>query len=283
MSDLAAAVGAGVPGVAAPTVAGPTGMIGVFQSLLTGFPLSGMLGYITLLILTVFPVTGILGLNLVAVGEPISAFLKAGSCLLSVTVMVFLSAYLPLFIQGQWMSWIAGLGPWYIYDILQMVDINNFNKRGFRPVLPIPFVPSGGGKGSSWRLTASFVNLFLATLAGSGQVLPMLFPDLSIGGVSGTTIGNSLSIVSGAALGISAIGSLAAVAFAPSIAPASVVAALAPKVGGGSSIPLSEFMDTLSKPTITQDGGGGSESIFLYILGFVAITGICMGFARSKQ
>ena len=203
--------------MAAPAIAGvpvvgvaPTGILGMFQNLLTGFPLSGMLGYITLLFLTVFPVTGIAGLNLVAVGEPITAFLKLSSVAISLLLMTFLTPYLPLFIQGGWLIWIAGLGPWYIFDVLQMIEFGDFNKNGF--VSLIPLAPSGGGKGSEWRLTSTFVNLLFATLAGSGQILPALFPGLSIGGVSASTIGNSVSIISGSALGISAIGSLAAVA-----------------------------------------------------------------------
>jgi len=278
--------------VAAPAIAGvpvvgaePTGILGFFQGLLTGFPLSGMLGYITLLFLTVFPITGIAGLNLVAVGEPITAFLKLSSVGISILVMTFLAPYLPLFIQGSWLLWLTGLGPWYIFDVLQMVDFGDFNKNGF--VSLIPLAPSGGGKGSAWRLTSTFVNIFLATLAGSGQLLPALFPGFSIGGTSASTIGNTLSIVSGSALGISAVGSLAAVALGPSVAPASVVAALAPKLGGGGKVvTLTEMMDTLSKTDSPIQSGGGitpSDKIFLSVLGFVALVGISMGFARSKQ
>jgi hypothetical protein len=266
-------------------VAAPTGMLGIFQNLLTGFPLSGMFGYITLLFLTVFPVTGIVGLNLIAVGEPITAFLKLISVGISLILMTFLAPYLPLFIQGDWLLWVAGLGPWYIFDVLQMIEFNDFNKNGFVSLISI--APSGGGKGGNWRLTSTFVNLFLATLAGSGQLLPALFPDVSIGGVSGSSIGNWTSIISGSALGVSAVGSLAAVALGPSVAPASVVVAVGPQLGGASSIPtLTEMMDTLSKTTYPVQAGGAmtpSDKIFLSVLGFVAVVGISMGFARSKQ
>ena len=272
----------------APTAAvpaAPTGMVGFFQSLLTGFPLSGMLGYITLLFLTIFPVTGVVGLNLVAVGEPITAFLKLGSVGISLLIMTFLAPYLPLFLQGPWMTWITGLGPWYIFDILQIIEFSDFNKNGFVSLIPI--APSGGGKGSAWRLTSTFVNLFLATIAASGQIIPAIFPNASIGNVSFSSIGNWTSIVSGSALGISAVGSLAAVALGPSIAPTSIIAALAPAVGGASGLPpLSEMMNTMTRPESVLQSGGGitpKEKIFLSALGFIGIVGICMGFARSKQ
>jgi hypothetical protein len=267
--------------------AAPGGIIGFFQNLLTGFPLSGTLGYITLLFLTVFPVTGIAGLNLIAVGEPLTAFIKASSCVVSLLLMTFLSPYLPVFMQGNWMTWVSALGPWYIFDILQLVEYSDFNKNGFVSLLPI--LPSGGGKNSSWRLTITFLNLFLATIAASGQVLPAIFPDMSIFGVSTSTFGNSVSIVSASLFGITSLGSLAAVAFGPSIAPASVVAALVPKVGGGTATslpPLSDMLETLSSSNpLVQTGGAvmPSDRIFLSVLGFVAVVGICMGFARSKQ
>jgi len=265
-------------------VPGTTGITGFFQSLLTGFPLSGGLGYATLLFLTVFPVTGIAGLNLVAVGEPAFAFMKFISCALSVVLMTFLAPYWPILFQGSWMIWIAGLGPWYIFDILQMVDYSNFQVNGFESLIPIPGIPSGGGKNGSWRLTSTFLNLFLGTIAASGQVLPALFPNTSIAGVSSTTIGNTISIAGGSALGISAAASLLTLALAPNVAPAGVIGSasgVAGLRGGGNSLPpLSTFADRLAEQSA---GGERGDGVFLAFLSFIAVVGIFLGFTRSKQ
>jgi len=279
---------------AVPGMAAAPGITGVLQSLLTGFPLSGMIGYVTLMFLTVFPITGIAGLNLIAVGQPITAFLKFASVAISVVIMTFLSPYLPYIIQGRWMAWIAGIGPWYIFDIIQMMNYSDFQTNGFRSMIPIALIPSGGGKNSSWNLTSTFINLFLATIAGSGQLIPALFPNVSIMGVSTTSIGNAVSIGSGSVLGVSALASIAAVALGPSMAPVATAALGALKGGGnGNSLPpLSQFIDSLSETTTVQSGGGSgsgsigemtkSDKMFLSVLGFVGVVGLALGFARSK-
>ena len=290
MSALLGAGAAAVPGIGG--VAG-TGMMGTMQKLLTGFPLSGTLGYLTLMFLTVFPITGIAGLNLVAAGQPITAFLKFSSVAISVILMTFLAPYLPLIIQGTWMTWLAGIGPWYIFDVIQMMDHTDFMVNGFRSMIPIAIIPSGGGKEGAWMLTSTFINLFLATIAGSGQLLPALFPNTTIGGVSTKTIGNSISIGGGSALGVSALASLAAVAFAPAAVGAGAVGMGAvTHMGGGPTTPLpplSKFIETLSTTTVAigaQSGGSTaskSDKVFLSELGFVAIAGLTLGFAMSAR
>jgi len=286
---MAALLGAGaVPGIGGAVPA--TGMMGIMQKLLTGFPLSGMLGYLTLMFLTVFPITGIAGLNLVAVGQPITAFLKFSSVAISVVLMTFLAPYLPLMIQGSWITWIANLGPWYFFDVIQMMDNTAFMTDGFRSMIPIALIPSGGGKDGTWMLTSTFINLFLATIAGSGQLLPALFPNMVIGGMSTKTIGNAVSIGGGSVLGVSALASLAAVAFAPAAAGAGAAVAGTALMHAGGSLeslpPLSKFIDTLTTTSaVAQNGGGGaskSEKVFLSVLGFVAIMGLFMGIARTK-
>ena len=260
-----------------------TGITGIFQGLLTGFPLSGMLGYITLLFLTAFPLSGITGLNLIAVGLPMTAFLKFASVALSVILMTFIMPYFPYFMQGPWLVWLAGLGPWYMFDILQMLDFGEFQNTGFRSMIPVELIPSGGGKDSSWRLTSTFLNLFLATIAASGIVLSSAFPEISIFGVSGKAFGDVTAITGGSLLGVSALGSLAAVAFGPSVAPPSVLAELQVAKGGGTGLPpLSEFIGQLSKE---QAGGGAaskSDQTFLSLLAFVGLGGLFLGLARSK-
>ena len=264
-------------------LAGTTGILGTLQTLLTGIPLSGMAGYVTLMILTVFPITGVAGLNLVAVNQPLNAFFKLFSVGISVLLMVFIAPFLPLYIQqSKWLTVIAGLGPWYMFDIIQMLLYTDFQSQGFKPIFPLPFASSGGTKNSSWNLTSTFVNLFLVTIAGSAQVLKAIVPD-----IISPSVGNWISIASGSLLGVSALGSLAAVVFGPTAAP------LAAMVGGANSLPtlsegnrlppLSEFIDKIG--TDTQEGGSGimgADRMFLSVLAFVAVTGIALGFARSK-
>jgi len=260
--------------MSAPAVPAPTGITGFFQSFLTGFELSGGLGYVTLLFLTAFPITGIAGLNLIAVGETANAFLKFTSCAVSLIIMTFIAPYWPAMIQGPWMVWIAGLGPWYIFDILQMIDYSNFQVNGFESLVGIPGIPSGGGKNSSWKLTNTFLNIFLGTLAASGQVLPAIFPKVSIGGVSTASIGNNVSLVSGSALGVSAVASLLTIALAPNVAPTGL------KQLGGALPPLSTFANRVAEQTGGTEGG---DSLFLMFLSFIALIGIFLGLSRSKQ
>jgi len=149
-------------------------------------------------------------------------------------------------------------------------------------MIPVALIPSGEGKNSSWRLTSTFLNLLLATIAGSGIILSSAFPEASILGVSGKTLGDVTSITGGSLLGLSALGSLAAVAFGPSVAPPDIVAAVSPIAKGGGLPPLSEFIETLSKE---QTGGGkvsNSDQTFLSLLAFVGVGGLILGFARSK-
>jgi len=267
--------------LAATAIPGTTGVTGTLQKLLTGFPLTGMTGYVTLMFLTVFPITGIAGLNLVAVNQPINAFMKLSSVVISVLLMTFLAAYLPVSLQGTWMTVLAGLGPWYIFDVIQMLNYTDFQAHGFKPIVPLPFIPSGGGKNSSWNLTSTFVNLFLATVAGSGQILQAVIP-----GVISPSVGNWISVGSGSMLGVSALGSLAAVALGPTAAPLAAVAGV-PLMGGGGLPPLSEFIDKLAVADGPIQAGGtavtGADKVFLSVLGFIAATGIALGLARSKR
>jgi len=275
---------------AAPAVAPvATGTIGILQGLLTGFPLSGTLGYVTLLILTVFPITGIAGINLVAVGQPLNAFLKVSSVAISLLIMTFLTPYLPIFLQSSYLNWVAGIGPWYLFDILQMLHYNEFNAKGFEPILSIPLLPSGGGKNSYWLLSATFLNILFVTILASGQVLPFIFPAFSIGGVSIGSIGNVVSIGGASLLGASFLGSVIASSFAPSIASPAALASLklagTGLLQGGGLPPLSSFADTLNA---TQTGGGSSkdmskpDKIFLSVIGLVTVIGITLGLARQS-
>jgi hypothetical protein len=253
----------------------PSTGLGVLQGLLTGYQLKGMIGYVTLMILTVFPITGLTGLNLVAVGQPLNAFLKVTSIGASLIIMTFLSPYLPIFIQGSYLNLLAAVGPWYMFDVIQMLHYAEFNANGFEPIIPIPYLPSGGGKGSAWMLNITFLNILFATIAASGQVLAFALPTFTIGGVSLASIGNLVSIGGASLLGASFLGSVVASSFAPALGTAK------PLMGGGLP-PLSSFVDKLNSEQ-QQQGGGKSDKSFLMILGLVTLIGLTLGFARSKQ
>jgi len=252
----------------------PSTGLGVLQGLLTGFQLKGMIGYVTLLMLTIFPITGLAGLNLVAVGQPLNAFLKVFSIGASLILMTILSPYMPIFLQGPYLNWLAAIGPWYMFDVIQMLHYAEFNANGFEPIIPIPYLPSGGGKGSAWLLNITFLNILFATIAASGQVLAFALPTFTIGGVSLASIGNYVSIGGASLLGASFLGSIAATSFAPALG------STKPLTGGGLP-PLSSFVDKLNSEQLQQ--GGGSDKSFLMVLGLITLIGLTLGLARSKQ
>lgn len=274
--------------MAAATAIFTTGSSSIMQKfstmVLKGVDLTGDIGYYTLLILTCMPILGQVGINQVAVGQTDMAFLKASSVAASYLLMIVFSPYLPVMIQGGWMFWLAGLGPWYFYDIIQIIMRPDFAANGFKPIVEIPgdVISSGGGKdpsgGAKWTLSATFLNVFFLALGASGQAIAALFPSSS-----GTQIGNAISYTGGGLLGVSMLGSLgvmltsggglgAAAAAAETAAPAALLG------GGGVLPPLSSFIDKSA-----QSGGGKDESLFLYSLGLIAFAGITLGLIRSKQ
>ena len=246
--------------------------LSMLQTLLLGKEFSGQSGWLGLLILTLCPGIGSIGLNHVATGHPELAFFKASSIALSYLIMVFLAPFLPLAIQslgsGTFLFWIAGIGPWYIFDCIQVLFMNNFLANGFISLIDAPMFPSGGGKGGKWILTATFANLLFATIGGSGQAISYFFPDSA-------TAGNVVSGIGAAGLGVSLLASGASM-FAGSTA----VTSAAALSGGGSLPPLSHFIDKV------QAGGAQPQkepSPLLYGLAFIALAGISLGLIRAKD
>jgi hypothetical protein len=276
------------------TVAPISGMARVLTMtqgfLLNGIEFSGPLGWLILSFITACPGIGQLGFNHIMTGQPMVAILKTFSLILSVFLTIILFPYLPLALQGPWVFYLSLIGPWYIFDVIQIFLGYNI---GYFSMIDLEFIPlSGpggktpGGKNGKWNLTVSNMNILFTAIAACGQVVPMVF------GPSSSEIGNIISYIGAGLLGISGTLSLAATLFAsPLGAAASAVAGLpgvAPKTfyGGGALPPLSEILDKI--PT-HQAGGAASASshksdtLFLQGLGFVSIAGIALGLLRAKQ
>lgn len=142
------------------------------------FNLSMPMTKLTLQLLTAFPATGIAGLNHIAVGQPLVALLKV----LSYGVGVLYGVYLNIYYPGTFASWVTALmalGPWYIFDSLQVLFDSNFNDTGFENPISIEGLPKGGGKKGVWTLTMPLVSLILAALAASGFAVAQLIPGMS--------------------------------------------------------------------------------------------------------
>ena len=240
-----------------------------------GIPLKGDEAYWPLVFLTVFPPFGMAGMNNIAMGQTAMAFVKVASTVLSCILMVIFAPYLPTAFQGEWMFWITTIGPWYFFDILQILNRAQFETDGFKPIIDVtgsetlsrlllPPMASGGG----WTLTLGLLASLSATIGVSGQFITAYFPS-----EVGTTIGNWTSYV-----GLAGIGVAGAAAMYSTYRGS---AALVPMSGGGTSLPpLSSFIEKIPQP---QSGGSRSDAspLFLYGLGFVAISGIALGLIRK--
>uniref|UniRef100_A0A6C0K7D8 Uncharacterized protein n=1 Tax=viral metagenome TaxID=1070528 RepID=A0A6C0K7D8_9ZZZZ len=228
-------------------------------------------GWYLLAFLAACPGIGQLGLNHYMVDQPAVAAAKAISLPLSYLLMIVLLPYLPLAIQGNWLFWVAGLGPWYIFDIIQAATGYEI---GYYSMLDYEFIPLGGAEGRAggmageWTLTLTKLNILFTAFAGSGQMLKYILPD------SNPDIGNYISYLGAGLLTVS----LAATLFArKDVAPAGYGL-----LSGGSQgqLPsLSTILDGLP----AQNGGGDMSPLFLQGLGFIALTGITLGLIRSKQ
>jgi len=192
--------------------------------------------------------------------------------------MVIFAPYLPLELQGEWMFWLAGFGPWYFFDIIQISNRAQFEKDGFKSIVDLtaapelskivsPPTPAGGG----WTLTTSFISILFTTVGISGQVISSYFPS-----EIGNQIGTYTTYAGVAGVGLSILGAGVASRFSSSAQVAPM-----PMNGGGAQLPpLSTFIDKIPPP---QDGGARSSAgpLFLYGLGFVAVSGLALGLIRK--
>jgi hypothetical protein len=267
------------------------------------------LGKLSLQILTLFPPTGYLGLNLSAVGLPLTAVIKASTYGAGIAAGIYANN---LYISqvAQIVSYILIFAPpWYIFDCIQILADSKFDVNGFLLPAPVPAIPSGGGKGGNWTLTFPLLSLILAATSFSGLAFVMKYlpPDImnsfgkyiaygaTGGGVLFAAVGliglfmqkpgaSALSGLPGVSAlsglpGASALSGLPG-ASALSGLPVAPVAPVAQAGGGRNSLPpLSSFIAEL-RP---QEGGSKEAIPFIGILTLIILGGFSLSFLRSKQ
>ncbi len=287
---------------------GPTSELsGLQNALINGKELSGFPGWVLLGLVTLCPGIGQLGLNHVLIGQPFVAVMKAISLPIFYLLIVYLSPYLPLVLQGNWLFYLAAAGPWYIFDILQaflgyytgyisMIDadfiplspqfeqsmsdgakqtVEGLQQKALSLTTSNGTVP--GAREGRWKLTVSKANLVFGGLSVSMQLIPYFF------GESQQTNANIASGVFAGILGVTGAVSSIIAYRAPVVE--LVNSLVNPMQTGGSELPpLSHFLNTV-RP---QTGGGAAKdkkesALFLQGLGFIALAGITLGLIRSKQ
>ncbi len=265
----APAAAPGIPAVAAPQ--GPPTL--VQQMMMGGFPMEKF----TLIALTLFPPTGIAGLNLQAVQNTVGALLKVGSYVLTSLYAIRLMAMYPGVITGA-LSAALFLGPWYLYDAMNILLNPDFSKEGFQPPVPIPGYPPPAPTDGRWLLTPVLLSLIAATLPAGALGLSGIVNQFAPGAITGDTQKYMSYAVAGtAAAGI--LFSLFSANKAPTLA---APTAPAPMAGGGSRTtlpPLSSFAKDLMRSTSPQ---AFQESLsFLGILGIVVAGGALLSILRN--
>lgn len=270
----------GIPGLtpgtaaAATTPAQPSQMTPIQQMLAGGFRMEKM----TLILLTLFPATGLAGLNLQAVKNTTGALLKVASYLVSSLYAIRLMRVYPG-ILTKLLSAALFLGPWFVFDILEILVKPDFEKEGFRPPIPITAYPPAAPTDGSWLLTPTLVSLIVAVLPayalGSTGILNSFFPGL---------VGGDTQKYMGYAVGGTALLGAGFSMFAANRAP--TAAALMPQAGGGvsgsggnPSKPLSAFAKDMMRsasPEAFQE-----SKAFLGLLGIITASGFVLGVARN--
>jgi hypothetical protein len=290
----------------------PTSKLSKLQNaLINGMELSGFPGWVLLGLVTLCPGVGQLGLNHVLIGQPFVAVMKAISLPIFYLLIVYLSPYLPLVLQGNWLFYLAAAGPWYIFDILQaflgyytgyisMIDadfiplspqseqsmsdgakqtVGGLQEKALSLTTSNGTVP--GAREGRWKLTVSKANLVFGGLSVSMQLIPYFF------GESQQTNANIASGVFAGILGFTGVASSIIAYKAPlGLVDSMLNPVQAVQEGGSELPPLSHFLKSL--PAHPQTGGSPAKekkesAFFLQALGFIALAGITLGLIRSKQ
>ena len=277
------------------------------------------LGKLPLQLLTLFPPTGYLGLNLSAVGLPITALIKAATYGAGIAAGLYANR---LYISqvAQILSYILIFAPpWYIFDCIQILIDTKFDINGFILPLPVPAIPSGGGKEGKWTLTLPLLSLILAATSFSAlafikEYLPenlinsfgkyigygalgggILFSAVGLIGLLMQKPGPSTGVQEAAVPGAGLLGGLPGAGLLGGVPGAGLLGGVpgagllgAAQSGGGSAIveklpPLSSFVENFQKQT-----GGGSNRVneaipFIGVLALIVLGGFSLSFLRSKQ
>ena len=246
--------------------------ISFLTQLQQGFPMPK----IALIALTLFPPTGIIGLNWIAVGNSSIAFIKALSFVFITFTMIFLMPFFPAFIPYKIISIITLFGPWWAYDIIQVLD-KTFDTEGFILPLPIKDLPAQGklDENGKWKLTLPLGSMIIATIIASGIAIADYVPSsmqtyVTYASAGGGTLFTSIAAISGLTstpastiLGSTTLGSTTL---------GSTTTSTLLQGGGSKEIPpLSAFVDQLRyKKTKSTD----EAFAFFSILGIIVLGGI---------
>jgi hypothetical protein len=256
-----------------------------FQSFITGgIPVPK----IVLTLLTIFPPTGITGLNLYAVNNVVGNIIKSLSYGVGILWGMYFNRMYPSTISTI-ISALMFLGPWYIFDIITILDNKS---KGFESPIPIsgypdlsPYPDDGTGR---WNMSPALISLILtaipAGIAGGTGIANFYSPN-AVSGDTQKYIGYA-TIATGGLLGaMSLYGATRTPASVPST---STLPTAAPSVnplqlgGGRSRVPsLSQIARDLVRP-IDAKNSAESKS-FLGILAIVFLGGIAIAVTRSKR
>lgn len=158
---------------------------------------------IALIALTLFPPTGIIGLNWIAVGNSPIAFIKAISFVIISFAIIFLTPFYPFFAPYKVISALTLFGPWYAYDVLQILD-KSFDEDGFTLPIPIEGLPAQGklDADGKWKLTLPLGSMIVATLLASGFAIADYLPNsmqtyFKYASAGGGTLFTGIAAVSG--------------------------------------------------------------------------------------
>ena len=276
----------GAPGVAAAPAVAPRAPTRSFFT--SGIPM----GKLSLALLTLFPPTGFTGLNHAATGMPLTAVLKAATYGAGYALTLYLNLIYPGVLSSIFSALLLA-GPWFIFDALQILMDDDFDKKGFQLPLPIKEIPSGGGKGGNWLLTFPLTSLILATVPAAAGVLIAYIQAVAPGTLSPDLmkqLGVGTAATSGALLGVGLLGSFMAMrATAGVVGPdGQPAAAAAPQTGGGATNslpPLSTFAHKLvggARAAAAARGGTGDQEAFFFvgILGVIVLGGVALGLLK---
>lgn len=261
--------------------AGTTGIVQtpIQQIMAGGYPMEKM----TLIALTLFPPTGIAGLNLQAVKNTAGAFLKFGSYVITSLYAVKLLAIYPSTVSYV-LAAVIFLGPWYLFDAMNIFLNPNFAKEGFQPPIPIPGFPPPTPTDGRWLLTPVLLSLILATLPaatlGSTGIANTFAPG-AVGGDVQKYMGYAVAGTGLLGTAFSLFAANSGGAQPPLQQSSSMVAPVAPQLGGGTPLPpLSFFANKLLHAKRPE---AVNESItFLGVLGIVIAGGLAMGLLRNS-
>jgi hypothetical protein len=210
----------------------------LLQKLATGIDMP----YWTLKLLTALPPTGMLGMNHAAMHNQPLAIMKAGSIALCILFITMFLPYYPLNL-GRYIIYLSFFGPWFMFDILEVINSVPFKVHGFRLPLNITLEGLTTSKhtfndNQAWKLTTPLLTAILAAFTTSGLVLANLIPA----NIIPASITNTIAIASGST-GL-ALGGVALALMVTSATSAVAPAAPAAPARGG------------SEPPIIQAGGG---------------------------